>query len=400
MSNAASESLEQQVRDCLPHLYDFIFLQQHPLVRLLVPEAAGDAHRVQLFRNLITEIIASLSPGTGSNPNARITRIYNILTLRYIDQQPIQYIMHRLNLSERQFYRDHARAIQTLSQMLAEHVSGTPGVLLPASMSVQSEIERVHRVSQPQQIHVEDFLERAITAIQGLVDRYDAQIDMDSTDRMLEISADPMVLRQAIIWLMCQLITQSPPGSQFRLSSWPDDQYYQFVFTAEGSHRASITIPPEQWETLLTFMNALEGTVVQKVSEVDAFDFLLRIPFKRSCLLIIDDNPDAITLFRRYLAGQPYQVVTAQGGQSAIQLAIETQPALIVLDVILPQQDGWEVLQQLKTHPDTRHIPVLICSVLNAHDLAMSVGADGFLRKPPDETGFLEMLSRFTRVNS
>jgi DNA-binding response OmpR family regulator len=100
-------------------------------------------------------------------------------------------------------------------------------------------------------------------------------------------------------------------------------------------------------------------------------------------------------LFRNYLAHQPYQLLTAADGKQAMRMAREFRPELIVLDVMLPEQDGWEILQGLKKSPETRTIPVLICSVLDVSDLALSLGADGFLKKPPGEQDFLETLANF-----
>ena len=103
-----------------------------------------------------------------------------------------------------------------------------------------------------------------------------------------------------------------------------------------------------------------------------------------------------ITLFRRYLAGYPYLVLTTDEADLALQLAKDSSPELIVLDVLLPQRDGWEILQSLKSHPLTQHIPVLVCSVLDSPELARVLGADGFLHKPPGETEFLGVLAHLS----
>jgi len=59
---------------------------------------------------------------------------------------------------------------------------------------------------------------------------------------------------------------------------------------------------------------------------------------------------------------------------------------------MLPEQDGWEILQRLTNHPDTQTIPVVICSILRARQLALALGASAFLEKPVDETEFLRVL--------
>src|SRR5690242_17688342 len=76
-----SELYEQYVRDCLAHLYDYTFLQDHPLPRLLIPNAPGNASRVQVFRDIVTEAIESLRPGDLSDSQTKDSRIYNILVL-------------------------------------------------------------------------------------------------------------------------------------------------------------------------------------------------------------------------------------------------------------------------------------------------------------------------------
>ena len=101
-----------------------------------------------------------------------------------------------------------------------------------------------------------------------------------------------------------------------------------------------------------------------------------------------------IELFRRYLADEDYRLVGVRDGQEGLRLADETQPDIIVLDVMIPQQDGWEVLQRLRTQESTCHIPVIICSVLDDPKLAFSLGADDFLAKPLTQSRFLATLSR------
>jgi CheY-like chemotaxis protein len=109
-------------------------------------------------------------------------------------------------------------------------------------------------------------------------------------------------------------------------------------------------------------------------------------------LLVVEDNEAVIKAFRRYLAGYDYQVVGTTTGAEAIQLAREVNPTTITLDVMMPTQDGWEVLQDLKSDPMTRHIPVIICSVLEDPELARSLGASVYLRKPVTQFDLLNAL--------
>ena len=112
-------------------------------------------------------------------------------------------------------------------------------------------------------------------------------------------------------------------------------------------------------------------------------------------ILIIDDNQDLVDLFRRYLAGHRLAVVGANSGREALALLEQLAPQLILLDVMMPQQDGWEVLQMLRAAPATAATPIIVCSVLREHELALSLGASDTLVKPVSQPALLEVLRRW-----
>jgi CheY-like chemotaxis protein len=99
-------------------------------------------------------------------------------------------------------------------------------------------------------------------------------------------------------------------------------------------------------------------------------------------VLLIDDNQDALQLFQRYLTGTRYHPVVTRDPVEGLALAQEMMPQTILVDVMLPGMDGWEVLARLRRHPATERIPVIICTILPEEQLAWSLGASGFLRKP------------------
>jgi CheY-like chemotaxis protein len=111
-------------------------------------------------------------------------------------------------------------------------------------------------------------------------------------------------------------------------------------------------------------------------------------------ILIVDDNPDTVSLFNRYLANLPYQLLSTDHEDDAMLIAQRTPLTCIILDIMLPDKDGWQILQSYKNHPLTQHIPVLICSVLEMQELALSLGADGYIKKPPTRDEFLATLSQ------
>ena len=111
-------------------------------------------------------------------------------------------------------------------------------------------------------------------------------------------------------------------------------------------------------------------------------------------VLVVDDDPAARDLLRRYLHRGGYRVETAANGEDALRLARELSPDAITLDVLMPQMDGWAVLTALKEDPALEKIPVSMLSIVDERRIGFSLGASEFLTKPIDRGKLLEVLSR------
>jgi signal transduction histidine kinase/CheY-like chemotaxis protein len=113
-------------------------------------------------------------------------------------------------------------------------------------------------------------------------------------------------------------------------------------------------------------------------------------------VLVIEDDPGAVRLLRTYLEGDGYRVRVARDGEQALAKAHERLPSAIVLDVLLPGMDGWEVLRQLKSDDSLRDVPVIIVTVVDERDVGLALGAVDYFVKPVDREALLERLSRYT----
>jgi signal transduction histidine kinase/CheY-like chemotaxis protein len=113
-------------------------------------------------------------------------------------------------------------------------------------------------------------------------------------------------------------------------------------------------------------------------------------------VLIIEDDPGAVRLLRTYLEAEGYGVVVATDGQAGIAAARASAPAAIVLDVLLPIMDGWEVLRRLKADPDLRDVPVVVVTVVDERNVAMSLGAVDYFLKPVRPKALLARLGQYT----
>ena len=99
-------------------------------------------------------------------------------------------------------------------------------------------------------------------------------------------------------------------------------------------------------------------------------------------ILVVDDEPQVAKMIAGYLLDEGYHPVIATSGEHALTLAQSEPPFAIILDIIMPDMDGWEVLQGLKKHPKTRNIPVIIVSVSRDRETGFALGAISYLTKP------------------
>jgi CheY-like chemotaxis protein/two-component sensor histidine kinase len=111
-------------------------------------------------------------------------------------------------------------------------------------------------------------------------------------------------------------------------------------------------------------------------------------------ILAIDDDVQVIGLYERYLQPQGFQVVALLDPTQAVERCRQLKPYAITLDIMMPGRDGWTVLADLKNDPETRDIPVVVCSILEEEEKGFSLGAADYLVKPILEEDLLNALSR------
>jgi CheY-like chemotaxis protein/signal transduction histidine kinase len=112
-------------------------------------------------------------------------------------------------------------------------------------------------------------------------------------------------------------------------------------------------------------------------------------PNKGKKIIVVDDDFRARTIITDHLTREGYEVFTADTGDKAIKMAYLYQPYAITLDLIMPDMDGWEVLQRLKDDSRTSSIPVIIVSVSEDKETGFALGAASFITKPIDEKTLL-----------
>lgn len=114
-------------------------------------------------------------------------------------------------------------------------------------------------------------------------------------------------------------------------------------------------------------------------------------------ILVVEDSPTDMRLVKSALANKGYNVLTASDGEEALQVVADERPDLVVLDVILPKKNGYQVCRELKNSQDTKGIKVILLSSKNQDSdrfWGMKQGADEYITKPFKDEELLASVAR------
>lgn len=114
-------------------------------------------------------------------------------------------------------------------------------------------------------------------------------------------------------------------------------------------------------------------------------------------ILVVDDSPTDLKLMTAPLQERGYQVLAAADGEEALQVATREHPRLIVLDIILPKKNGFQVCRQLKTSPETEDIKILMLTSKTQDSdrfWGLEQGADEYMTKPFDDQEYVDNVAK------
>ena len=113
-------------------------------------------------------------------------------------------------------------------------------------------------------------------------------------------------------------------------------------------------------------------------------------------VLIVDDDPGILRAIRHIVEKEGYEVVSATNGMTGLRMAKEENPDLLLLDVMLPGIDGFEICSRLRSDPQTAELPIIMLSAKGQEadrTAGLNVGANEYLTKPVDRTVLLEKMA-------
>jgi two-component system, sensor histidine kinase and response regulator len=115
----------------------------------------------------------------------------------------------------------------------------------------------------------------------------------------------------------------------------------------------------------------------------------------RGTILVIDDDPAVRDLMSRSLTKLGFHAVTGRSGTEGLELAKKIRPLLITLDVVMPEGDGWSILQHLKAEPGLKEIPVIMVTIVDNEPMGIALGASGYLIKPVDRERLAVLVEQY-----
>ena len=403
MLNWDRNEFARAVRDLLPHLQDFSILETHPLIEVVPSPVDNQGSRGEGLQRLIINSIEGLQPkGMKQSPSSVEWRPYLILHKRYVEGLNLQELSASLNLSERQIRRDHNRAVLALSGRLWDHCFSRVSTGVHAGEVTPSEIKDAQREANyevlPEVLDLKALLQGVARIMQRRLEEEEVDLNLELPPQPLQAISDRIILRQ-VLFSLFKYALHLLDGKTLRIFlDKGGDICFQFHVDCDWKYWRQ-----EEHEDLLSSVRYWAIPIKAEFRESypppgkegeTELRLSLLLP-SRTPILVVDDQQPTLRMFQRYLSGFGYEVVGVTDPSQVLPLARQLNPVLITLDVMMPRLDGWEILQALQLDEKTRGIPVIICSAWEEPELARSLGAAAFLKKPIVRSDLLEALGKF-----
>jgi len=397
------ERLRSELAEALPRLHD-PSLEPGPFLREMVaasPEAGTAAVQARLLA-----WIEQLQPNAATPPDSRAHREYALLRNRYVLGLTQEDTAERMRIGVRTVQRLQSQAIHALAVQLWQarqqrEESSRPGAALRGSASPsiedwhtqsRQELAALSATDPQASSQVAEVIADVLADDLTLAHGPPCHVDIGFVQSGLESPIHPIALRQILIMALRRLA---------RVVVVPHITIY--ARSEEGQARVTLSgtidqeSPPDERE-LLRDIVAPETVSLDVHQESDALFLSVWLPSTGIVrVLAVDDNADMVQFYRRCAAGSRYQIVHAGSAETMFDMLEQNRPDIILLDVMLPDQDGWHVLMRMHQDLETRSIPVVVSTVIRERELALSLGAAAFLSKPISPAHLIETLDALVR---
>ena len=406
----SKDQFVEWVRDALKSLYDSPYLASHPLVDLLVQPENRTSRRSQDLRKVLVSAIQAMKPGKNHPPDSRDWRSFLILEQRFIVGQTTAEVQQQLNISRSLMYQEQAYALETLVNRLWDTYAANLSLMdadISTSLSSKeqtpdTEILRLLADANWEKIDVNSLIRDLQPMMSALINNSSVSLVYHLEIPIIVPIADRVLMRMLLMGLIGDLV-QNSTDAIITLSTFSESRQ-------KGLHISRSVVPQKveyenpasderfSTETYNRLMRAMGGELKFDTSNPGERWLVWDDTLHQQTLMLIDDHLEIEELFNRYLSGSNWRVVAAPSGESARKLLETIKPDVIFLDVILPQEDGWELLQAFRVDPQMIDIPIIVCSVIYEPHLLETLGATEYMSKPVTQTELYRMLRKVLPV--
>lgn len=376
---------QDELRDVLRHLYDptYPFPDLVAMVLGVTPrQGIGGVQAV------IIRAIRDLEPAADVPRQARAWRLYRILSLRYLEQLTQEDAALRLAITVRHLAREQAQAIN----LLAQHLWKEKGEAVPTGrrhLQVEEELASLREHAPGMVTDVGKALQDVAELTGVLTSKHDISTKLGPVESGVLANVHPSVLRQVLVATITYLARAMTCG-QIDLSANSTPEGVEITIAG-----APTTAAPPQASWLGRELLAAQGGNLDCRRHDNGLSFTISLPSARNVtVLVVDDNEDLVHFYGLCTAGTIYQLVDVGEGRRVFEMIEAIRPDIIMLDLMLPDMDGWELLAQLHEHSLSRSTPVIVCSVIREEELAFALGAAVYVAKPVRRQQFIRALDQ------
>ncbi|MFN8488042.1 MAG: response regulator [Caldilineaceae bacterium] len=390
---------EKAIKEALAHLTDPEYLPPAMLCQRVgcLPHE-GKAG----LRAAIQQGIESLKPPADTPPGAYNRLMYELLDKRFLLKLTQEETAYQLNVSRRTINRLQQSALEALATLLWTHgqqedkarpLLPQPERLLQAqapdwNAQLQHELNCLETKAPHALADVGDVLKNVLGIMNAMTPKLAAEVKVMASQPSLIVTSHPVILHQILLSLLRRLSLYLVDGRVEIYARFEDGNAkisLTGAATAPGMNLTELTrdLPTSKD---ITITSAAEGGRI--------FVWLTVAAVGKVTVLAVDDNEDMARFYQDCAIGTRYHIIPVANGNCLFDAIHTNAPHIIVLDIMLPDIDGWRLLMRLHEDPTTSHIPVIVCTVIREEDLALALGAAGYLAKPVRPGRFIQALDQ------
>ena len=294
-----------------------------------------------------------------------------------------------------------------------------------------SKVEAGQMVLEPTEFSLQEALEHGLALVRERASRHGVTLRLDVAQDVGPVWADELRIKQVIVNLLSNAVKFTPDGGRVDVRARADRSEVLVTISDTGIgvaaedrerifdafQQGGRTVPATEGTglglTLTKRIVELHGGRIWVDSEIgvgSTFGFAIPAgapaaavgagvddsgsPDRARTVVVIDDDRRSVDLLTVYLEAVGLRVVSARDGERGVELVKGLHPGSVVLDILLPGLDGWQVLESLKADPATATIPVVVVSILDERGKGLALGAAEYLVKPVSREEVLQALAR------